>query len=112
MTLGFHTFVVPQYQKGEWSLQATESPLTLQRKHISKTMLVEWKQNTIIILRSLAIAMVQVPTTMALMPPHSVIYSMGNSTMIVCSKPNLTLTYYSEGKNREHNMKRCAKIER
>ena len=61
--------------------------------------------------RPLDIPMVQVSMTMALMPPQSVMCNMGKWTMIVCFNLNLTLTYWSQGKNKKHNMMRCVKIE-
>lgn len=71
--------MVPQYQKGEWSLQATESPLMIEGKHVPKDVLVEWNQNTLITARPLNIpiySLVQVPMIIALMPPQPVTYNM------------------------------------
>lgn len=44
--IGSHTFAVPQYRKGRWSLQATERSLMREGKHIPEGMLLEWNQNT------------------------------------------------------------------
>lgn len=102
MTLGYYTFGIPQYQKRKWSLQAIESPLMIEGKNVPKAMLVEWNQNTFITVRSLDRPMVQVPMTLALMLPQPSICYMRNWTTILCSKPKLTLTYWSQGKNKKH----------
>ena len=47
----------------------------------------------------LSISMGQTPVTMALMPLQPVTYNMRNWTRKIFSKPNLTLIYWSQGKN-------------
>lgn len=41
---------------------------------------------------------------MGLMTPPQILYNMGNWTRIMCTKPNSTLTYRSQRKNKEHRM--------
>lgn len=74
-------------------LECPESHLMIAGKHVLD-MLVEWIQNNFINVRHLDVCIVQVWKTMALMPPPLVTYNMENWTRIVCSKPNLTLTYW------------------
>lgn len=74
----------------------------IEGKCVPKDVLVERNQNVLLIARPLDIPVVQVPMTMALMPPQPVKYSMGNWAVIVYSKPNLTLTCWIRG---EHNTK-------
>ena len=38
-------------------------------------------------------------------------YNMGNWTMILFSKTNLTLTCWRQGENKKHNMMKCVKLE-
>lgn len=71
----------------------------IEGKHVPKDYLVEWNQNIFITARTLAKSMVQGP---GLLPPQPAMYNMGNWTRTVCSKPNLTLTYWSQGGNKEH----------
>lgn len=69
MTLGCHIFAVPQYQKGERSLQATESSHIIEETHVHKDILMKWNQNTFVTATSLDKPMLQVPMTKTLRFP-------------------------------------------
>lgn len=100
--MGYHTLVASQYQN------ATESHLIIEGKHVLKDRLVEWIPNNFISTRPLDVHVVQVPRTVALMPPQLVTRNMGNRTRTVWSKPNLTLTYWeSREKYRTHDDGMC-----
>lgn len=74
-------------------------------------MFVERTQNTFITTRPLAVPMIQVPVTVALLPHQPVRYNKRNWTMIIFPKTNLTLTYWSQGKNKKHIKMAWVKLE-
>lgn len=68
----------------------------IEGKPVPKDVLLEQNQNTFITSVDVDTPMVQVPMTMALTPPQP-----GGSRIRIFA---LSLTYWSQGKNKEHNM--------
>ena len=67
--------------------------------------------NSFITTRPLAVPMLQVPVTVALLPHQPVRYNKRNQTRIIFSKTNLTLTCWSQGKKKKHIKMAWVKLE-